>query len=42
MLDNDSDDEQEDLLGNMSDLEKLKLAFKKRKWLCFDNNTIAL
>jgi len=31
MLDNDSDDEQEDLLGNMSDLEKLKLAFKKRK-----------
>jgi len=24
MLDNDSEDEQEDLLGNMSDLEKLK------------------
>ena len=31
MLDNDSDDEQEDLLGNMNDLDKLKLAFKKRK-----------
>jgi hypothetical protein len=31
MLDNDSDNEDEDLLGNMSDLDKLKLAFSKRK-----------
>ena len=32
MLDNGSDDEQEDLLGEMTDLEKLKHAFTKRKY----------
>jgi len=31
MLDNGSDDEDEDLLGGLSDIEKLKLAFTKRK-----------
>jgi len=32
MLDNDSDNEDENLLGGMSDLDKLKLAFGKRKY----------
>ena len=31
MMDNGSDDEQEDLLGGMTDLERLKQAFTKRK-----------
>ena len=32
MMDNGSDDENEDLLSGMSDLEKLKQAFTKRKY----------
>ena len=34
MMDGDSDEEeQEDLMGGMSDLERLKNAFQKRKFL---------
>ena len=35
MMDNGSDDEQEDLLSGMSDLEKLKQGLAKRKYTIF-------